>query len=101
MAGEGSHCTVAAGAGDTAIGMLAGQQPSLPIESIAVALAAGLAEDLMTLGLRPYVQGIIGDITEDELAVPTVPDRPFSERQAGGDLLHWRVRIDESFAGCI
>ena len=71
--------------------MLAGEEPSLQVEGVAVGIPAGFAEPGDPARGRPTEELVLGDVAEDQQALAGEPDGPLGEREAGGEALDLRV----------
>jgi hypothetical protein len=72
--------------------VLAGNESTLFIASMAVAVMGWAAEDTDLTGFfKPAHDAVIGDIAKQEVAAVSKPDRAFSPAETGGQALDRRV----------
>jgi len=88
VAGQHGDSAVWLLAGDLACGVLAGDEPLLPVQCKAIRIAGGVSVggDLKALWqFSPAHSAAAGNIAEQQVAVP--PHRTFREAEATGDPL--------------
>ena len=94
--GDGDDRAVELGAADAAAGMLAGNEPPLPVDGVAVGVAAGLAEDAdVAARLVVAKDAVVRDIRPDEIASRREPGRALGPPAARIEPVHMRVAVEK------
>ena len=76
--GQHRDAAVVLGSGDAPIEVLAGEQPALAIDGVAIGMATGVSKHRdRPIGFVPPQQSVIGDVAPDQVAPCGKPGRPF------------------------